>query len=342
MAAPEDAARLIQDAIAELGWTADPAAIAEGVRRLDIGLPAEDEFAVVCSWLGQCELMHKLDQQQVPVSSRDDFQVPDLMAKFRQAKTPVLIEIKTSQANVLSFRPDYFKRLERYADMLGLPLLVGWKWNGLWMLFEPKHFRVTDKNHNVSWKQAMKQNLMGVLAGDVSFTIGEGAALHLSFRKDKLVGSENHDGSTTEEWKTVLTDVAFTGYDGERKDNLPIAVQSLLMTSDLDKVDDDKGSHIVSSFIATEPRPNFAHRALVDLLNWEARDEERPSWRALLRAPKVSNSVENLRASLDAALTNKVVQHVFQVHPHEIPDYVAVDEIEGATVARLVSAESGR
>ena len=47
-----DDERLIQEVLAELGRDADPKAIAEQVKRLDLGLPAEDEFIAVCSWLG--------------------------------------------------------------------------------------------------------------------------------------------------------------------------------------------------------------------------------------------------------------------------------------------------
>src|SRR5688572_29807427 len=58
-AAPPDLPRLIQDVLAELGYDADAVAVAERVRRLDIGLPVEDEFSVVCAWLGKCQLLHK-------------------------------------------------------------------------------------------------------------------------------------------------------------------------------------------------------------------------------------------------------------------------------------------
>jgi hypothetical protein len=50
-----------------------------------------DEFGVICPWLGQCRLVHKLDQQQAPASSRDTYQVPDLLAGFNAAG-PFLIE----------------------------------------------------------------------------------------------------------------------------------------------------------------------------------------------------------------------------------------------------------
>ena len=48
----EDGDRLTQDVLSELGWDADQKKIAENVRELDLGLPAEDEFIAVSSWLG--------------------------------------------------------------------------------------------------------------------------------------------------------------------------------------------------------------------------------------------------------------------------------------------------
>lgn len=63
-AMPFDGTRLIQDVLAELGWSADAAVVADSVRRLDVGLPVEDEFSVVCAWLGRCQLLHKLDRAE--------------------------------------------------------------------------------------------------------------------------------------------------------------------------------------------------------------------------------------------------------------------------------------
>ncbi|AZC00063.1 hypothetical protein DKE52_002750 [Acinetobacter pittii] len=97
--APHDLPRLIQEVLAQLGYDLDSDTVAEQVRRLDIGLPVEDEFSVVCAWLGKCQLLHKLDQQQVPVTSKQRFQVPDLLAKFstQTNKSPVLIEVKSKK-----------------------------------------------------------------------------------------------------------------------------------------------------------------------------------------------------------------------------------------------------
>lgn len=79
---PKDVERIIHEALEKLGWDTEPNKIIERVKRLNLGLPAEDEFSVLCGWLGQCNLIHKLDQQQYPVTSKDEYQVPDLLAEF--------------------------------------------------------------------------------------------------------------------------------------------------------------------------------------------------------------------------------------------------------------------
>src|SRR3954451_7650970 len=117
MAVPPDIHRLIYEALARLGGNTEPDAIAKAVRKLDYGLPAEDEFSVVCAWLGHCDLIHKLDQQQTPADSRKRYQVPDLLANFTAAG-PVLIEVKVCNDQTLRFKPDYHRRITAYADMV--------------------------------------------------------------------------------------------------------------------------------------------------------------------------------------------------------------------------------
>lgn len=113
MTEPDDTDRLIQDVLAELGWASDARRIADKVRQLDRGLPAEDEFMAVCAWLGQTRLIHKLDQHQSPPASRETYQVPDLLADF-QSSGPVLIEVKVKRSQTLSFTPEYLGRLNAY------------------------------------------------------------------------------------------------------------------------------------------------------------------------------------------------------------------------------------
>ncbi|PKA71381.1 hypothetical protein ATI02_4359 [Pseudomonas baetica] len=100
-----DRSRLLHESLELSGWE-NPEEVIQRVKRLDLGLPAEDEFAVVCSWLGKCSLIHKLDQQQIPKSSHDIYQVPDLLAVFDTGnhQYKVLIEVKTKVDKNLTLR----------------------------------------------------------------------------------------------------------------------------------------------------------------------------------------------------------------------------------------------
>lgn len=329
---PEDGERLIQDALAELGWAADATAVAERVRRLDLGLPVEDEFAVVCSWLGNCRLLHKLDQQQVPVSSKQEFQVPDLLARFstQNGKSPVLIEVKSKQERRLSLRPEYLQRLQNYADMVGMPLLIAWKFHSLWTLFEVKHLTKAEKNFNISFEKASQESLMGVLAGDVAYKIGAGAGIHLRLRKDRLIERVEDERERSEQWAMTIDDVSFTDYKGMRRTDLTEEVQSLFTAWDLEEVQEHTDTHIHMRFVANQQGIQFAHTALVRLLSWEAPKDDRPHWRGLLRKERVTANVANFSAALYVALREKVVSHILHVQPHQMPDFISNESDGGA------------
>ena len=108
----------------QLGWGVEAGQVATRIWRLNVGLPREDEFSVVCGWLGCCDVIHKLDQKQTPDKSCEKYQVPDLLAVFnvKGKQIPVLIEVKSKKDKTLSFRPDYLEKLSNYANVLKPPL----------------------------------------------------------------------------------------------------------------------------------------------------------------------------------------------------------------------------
>lgn len=324
LGAPVDAARLIHEVLSELGWPADASSVVQGVRRLDIGLPAEDEFSVICAWLGKCELLHKLDQLQVPIASRARFQVPDLLARFETQtnSVPVLIEVKSKQGNTLSFKPEYLERLTNYAQLVGMPLLIAWKFRGFWMLFEAKHLRKAKSNFNISLSTASQQNLLGMLAGDVGYKIGTGAGIHLRLLKDKLVKTEKNDEGRTEHWQMTFDDFAFSNYEGELTRDLDGDVQSLFYAWDLEDEEEHTESHIYQHFVAGQEGMQFAHMALVRLLHWESPNDTRPHWRSLLRKEQVVTNVENFAEALEKAYRQKIVSHILHIRPHTVPDFL--------------------
>jgi Holliday junction resolvase len=321
---PADADRLIQSVLAELGWDADPSAVAEKVKLLDISLPCEDEFSVICGWLGKCQLLHKLDQQQIPIRSRQEFQVPDLLALFttQSKKIPLLIEVKSKKAKKLSLTPIYLRKLKNYADLLGMPLLIAWKFENLWTLFEASHLKQALKNFNITLGLAMKENLLGVLAGDLAYTIGAGAGVHFRFRKNEMVGQEEGEDGTTERWKMTVDDAAFTDHTGTRRTDLDSQVSSLFTCWGLEQQEEHTDTHIKVSFVAGSEGMQFSHTALVRLLNWESPKDGRPNWRGLLREEMVTKSIENFSGALDAALRQKVVYYIFHLRPNTMPDFL--------------------
>lgn len=323
--APEDAHRLIQDTIAELGWSADISVLVDRVRRLNVGLPCEDEFSVICSWLGKCDLLHKLDQQQVPAASRSKYQVPDLLAVFNTetGPCPVLIEIKAKNENKLSLTPEYLEKLNQYAGLFKLPLLFAWKYERVWALFEARHLKKAKKNFNITFSDAMHENLLGVLAGDVAYSIGEGAGLHLRFRKDKLVSQQDEPGARTEEWVATIDDVAITDRTGAKRDDIDPEVKALFSTWDLDEKEDHNETHIQLSFVARGGSIEFAHTALVHLLRGELDDKSEVHWRTLLRKEQVTATIKNFSAALYRAYEQKVVSLILHQVPQTWPGFMA-------------------
>lgn len=318
----DDYDRLIQEVLAELGRDADPRQIAQQVRRLDLGLPAEDEFVAVCSWLGKTRLIHKLDQHQAPSQSRADYQVPDLLAMYENS-VPVLIEVKSKKAPTLSFRPDYLARLQNYAEVMQVPLLIAWKYHGIWTLFEARHLTKAKKNFNIRFDAAIKENLLGILAGDVAYKIAPGAGVHLRFKKEKLLKSEATEEGLIEQWQMRVDKVGFTSSGGTPADALDNDVTTLFTTWDLSEHQVHSESHVEMQFVAGEDDGMvFGHMALVHLLNWPLQDGGQINWRHAIRRGSVVSNMTNLTQALQRALEQKVVRIIINQQPISWPEFV--------------------
>lgn len=318
---PPDVERLIQDVLADLGFDADAGEVARRVRKLNYGLPAEDEFAVICAWLGRTLLLHKLDQHQVPARSRSDFQVPDILAIF-DATGPFLIEVKVCNDRTLSFKPDYYARLMRYSDQMGLPLLLAWKHYSLWTLVDIRHVTLARRNFNISYEEAMRQNLLGILVGDVAFKLAKGAGIHLDIAKEQLIETRPTVGGSEETWQMRVTGVHFTAGGGAVRTDLHPETIQLFSTWDLQSSEDHSPTQVRQSFTVGEEGVEFAHRALVGLLAWEKRPDETTNWRTLLRSPEITRSIEHFGAALERGLGEGVVHCILRQQPETIPDFI--------------------
>lgn len=272
-----DLARLIFEALVQLGRPDDAPAIVERVRRLAYGLPAEDEFSVILNWLGRCRLVHKLDQLQHPLKSRETYRVPDMLAVFEcdSSTIPVLIEVKSTVDPIISWRQDYIFGLQTYAKLLNLPLLVAWKWQDFWTLFDITHFKLAVSNYHVKIFQARENNLMSLLAGDYSFKLRPGVGIHLYMKKLDQKGNMKIE-------RAFFTDAA-----GREHIVAPRLMALFTCIRDDVHIEDD-GTHIMQSFIIpTISESQIAHHCLVQLISNFGNRDQPTTWRSYLQGSEL-------------------------------------------------------
>lgn len=322
-----DRSRVLHEALEQCGWE-NPEEVIQRVKRLDLGLPAEDEFAVICSWLGKCSLVHKLDQQQVPRSSRDFYQVPDLLAVFNTDNNQykVLIEVKTKQDKYLTLRAKDRDRLLEYGELLGLPVLFAWKYHSVWMLFDISHFKRFNKNYRVDFFTALSNSLMGLIAGDSSYQLGDGVGLKIRFKKEDVL---QVDGDA-ETWKTRLEDIHLLDYLGAKNTDFSPKILSILNTCELEEETIIDDVAIQQSFVARSGVGYMAHSAIKALLELkESNAEKNIHWRSLLVDESPLESISNFQEALNDALHQKIVKYIILQHPKEYPVFIKDDDKAG-------------
>ncbi|QOJ22655.1 MAG: restriction endonuclease [Gammaproteobacteria bacterium] len=339
---PPDLPHLLHEALSQLGWKCNPEHLVQRLHRLNIGLPREDEFAVVCSWLGYCTLVHKLDQTQSPSSSEGVFQVPDLLAVFQREGRliPVLVEVKTSTEKKLSFKTDYYNKLKSYAKLLGLPMLIAWKFHGFWALFDINQMELAKTNYNIDFGKAMSESLLGVLAGDFSYTLPRGTGIHLRMRKEKLISSVRHDSEVHEEWHMVIEDALHVDGDGKKRRDLSPDVQALFFVNNLKEEQEHTSSHVHWRFLVQDDENKFAHMALVGLLNWYSSGSEPLNWREVVARIAPVPGITDFEATVKRALRAGVVKYIFHLQPQTMPAFLGAANLRNSSKTEAMGVPS--
>jgi Holliday junction resolvase len=319
-------ARLLADAINELGFGKDPRAIVKKVQQLQKGLPSEDEFMLLLSWLGKCRLVHKLDQLQAPPSSKEELRVPDLLAIFdyNDRLVPVLIETKVSKKRKLSWTPDYLESLRRYANLMKLPLLVAWKWPELnfWTLCDISIFEKPYKNYKLSFEKATKNSLMGKLAGDFSFFFKPGVGIHLKL--EKLEKLESKD-PTEEHWHLKISDAYYSDGMGNRLNTLGTGIWWLFLSAEQKTELEEYDDHFFQRFIISEESAmNMAHR-LLPIITMGMKMSQPIPWRELLRKHSFKVGSKDLLEEIRAAIPKNIISYIFHLQPEAIPPFLVED-----------------
>ncbi len=99
--------------------------------------------------------------------------VPDFLAfiQYKEKVLPVLIEVKTSEDRTLIWSEKYLTSPQRFAGILGLPLLVAWKWQIGWALVDIAHFEKKVTAFHLPIQRALEENLMSLFLGEVMYLL---------------------------------------------------------------------------------------------------------------------------------------------------------------------------
>lgn len=312
-------AQLLSEAISELGFNTTPQALVDRVRQLQIGQPSEDEFALLLGWLGRCSLVHKLDQLQVPPASPAIYRVPDLLAIFRykEREIPVLIEIKTTADHKLSWRPDYYEALTRYARLLNMPLLLAWNFCGFWALCDTNLFDRPNKNYHLTFETAVCNSLMCELAGDFFYVFQPGVGVHLRFHKIEKLPPRNPPAET---WHLRVEDAYFTDGNASRLSTFGQGIWVLFLGTHQETETQEHEEYLNHSFIITEESPMQAAHRLLPLVTIGIGATESVPWRKLMEDCSFTIRADVLAD--EAAADSNIVQYLLRQQPSEMPSFL--------------------
>jgi hypothetical protein len=288
------------------------------------GLAPEVEFISVVNWLGHCLAVNRIDQLPLPqYLEGDEFRVPDVLAICRNGEktVPVLIEIKKTLDDEIVWTEAYLSALRRYAEAMKMPILVAWKRGSFWTLNEIVHFQKRVKSYHLRWMDALKENLMGVLFGDLHIVFTQ----RVCFFLDAEVESEQPlppmpailpEGQYTLTIKKV--GFLLDGAEAKVTDGLQ---WMFFFVPDKSRV--DRITETTVRLIFT-PKPDNAV-TLADcglgLMLWSYDKPEAIDWEAVARK-KIGPIAADTREALKAGLEQGVVQYVLDQVPHNVPDFL--------------------
>src|SRR5713101_3651552 len=298
----------------ERGGNADRETLASRLRRMEIGIPAEDEFAILLSWLGRCRFVHRLRPRHVPTK---EYKVPDLLAIFERdgQPLPVLIEVKDKQKKRLSWTPAYFGALQRYGEEVGLPILLAWKdrLGDFWALCELRHFHVEGTNYKLTFLEAMERSLLSALAGDFSYRLQPGLGMHIHMKK---LGPGKPHGPGEMRFPLQVERAYFARPDGtEIRDQRGLVWLFTGLEQDEPHLEED-ATHFRQSFtIPDVPVSQVAHRVLPVMLRMRRDHRDGIRWHKVRESGRLPMSGAALEEAARNAIAAGAVKYVFHLFP---------------------------
>jgi Holliday junction resolvase len=308
--------------------TVDTESIAKRIQRIRQGWLPESEFFAFASWLGCCAAIHRIDQTPMLVPERDEnLRAPDFLifVRYKGQVIPLLVEVKTSEEPKLEWSEKYLFSLKRFAEILGLPLLLAWKWNNIWILLDHSHFQKKVTAYHLDFETAIQENLLGVLFDHWLIRLQD----NVSFVMDAELLDYEHKS----EYKIVPQGQYTLKMKGAglRAGEEHFAINEVspeiffLMMS----AGDDDELKLVSETaveLIYRPRENYDVQ-LLDLLftlfYLRSKDEDRIPWDQIILEGPLKFTAQEFRDSFKKKESSKFIRSILQQIPNTMPAYLS-------------------
>lgn len=315
-----NAGHVLVKAAEELNWSFDDVPkFVRRVQHIEYGLDAETEFAAVVSWLGNCHLVHRLDQKSFSSRPKCGVRIPDLLVVFENygVQFSALVEVKSERKDKLTITDEYLKSLEQYSALFNQPLLVAWKPPklGFWLLFDPRTVERNDKG-KLDFGEALKHNLMGGLAGD--FMVDPYPGFGLTIEAQRTSEKIHHNKGFEAEYTTDR--VVFLDHHGSDIGQPGVGTLAVLWATMLleDKIDSD--DRFAMSFLS-QGGAIHAQSILRSSVGLQRLENEKIHWLAVAENFDTILSRNQLLGDIQEQIGKLFHTLAFQ-HPIQWPEFI--------------------
>ena len=297
---------------------AQPSLLINKLDRLVQGLTAEDEFAAFCLWSGKCSLIHKLDKFVRPKGS--EYRVPDFLCvlEYQGKSLPLLVEVKSTIRESYPLTRAYCERLDRYADTVGLPLLIAFKFtkyqNPFWCLFEFDKMRTPQGSYRVNMPEILRHNLTGVLLGDFSVQLWQGTTISMTVTKEKVYSETEFVGQ--------MEDIHWETKDKQRVESVPLLHLLFALTQDEVNIE-ELPNKLIQRFTKLYDEAATAYWCLqfaLPVKRYQVRG--RTDWGRLIDEQEFSFTLQDLKNASVSGIKSGIAKRVMNQIPVDWPAFL--------------------
>ncbi|HEV2577119.1 MAG TPA: hypothetical protein VGU25_07905 [Acidobacteriaceae bacterium] len=291
------------------------------LRSIHQGLSAEHEFAAIASWLGDPRLIVHTDEV---ITTDKHFRVPDFLVVARRdgKDIPFLVEVKSEQdKKKLVWSEGYLTSMRRFAKMLNLPLLIGWKTFGMWTLCDSELIEKNVTAYHLSRETAIKNNLMSALFGNVFIRVKDGFRLEIEYKLNDVTDSVAvilPEGN----YEATITEMALYTAKGRLNSALTNELFPLFIARATDEHVTKRTGDRIREKYSTDSEGMFNASDLLFANTTFSSDPGEPiDWLVKLRKGLVKPAV-NLPRVLDDGIDAGAIQYVLEQQPDKLPPFL--------------------